>query len=286
MKPVVIGLGEILWDLLPEGKQLGGAPANFAYHAAQQGADAIVVSRIGNDDPGKEIQDTLKSKNLKAYLQTDQDYPTGTVDVKFSEPGIPSYIINQPVAWDFIDLDDKLRELAQSCNAVCYGSLAQRNEGSSATIKGFLKHMPEKALRIFDINLRQNFYSKELIEENLDLSNIVKLNEDEFEILANMFDLPKDELLFIREMIARFNLRNVVFTKGGNGSYFADNDSTSYLATPESKVVDTIGAGDSFTATVVMGILKEMSLSDIHSKAIEIGAFVCGNQGAMPEYKN
>jgi fructokinase len=284
MKPVVIGLGEVLWDMLPEGKQLGGAPANFAYHATQQGADGLVVSRIGKDDLGNEIRETLDAKGLNAHLQVDAEFATGTVGVEFTEPGIPSYVINQPVAWDNIELDSNLKKLAASCNAACFGSLAQRSEASGNAIRGFVSETSEKALRIFDINLRQEFYSRELIEENLNLANIVKLNEEEYEILVSMFDLPKDELLFIREMISRFNLRNLVFTKGGDGSYFADKDSTSYLATPASEVVDTIGAGDSFTATIVMGLLQEKMLTEIHNEAIKIGAFVYGHQGDRPKY--
>ena len=273
-----------MWDVLPAGKHLGGAPANFAYHAGQQGAESTVVSRIGNDDLGSEIRSVLDSKGLSSSLQTDMENPTGTVTVEIAGEGIPEYVIHQPVAWDFLDYNSELKELASECDAVCFGSLAQRNEVSGQSIRSFVENTGPKALRIFDINLRQEFYSKELIDQNLHLANVVKFNDDEYEILRGMYDLPNDELLFIREMINRFDLSHLVFTKGGDGSYFSDRDFTSYLRTPEIEIVDTIGAGDSFTATIVMGILNENPVTETHKKAIEVSAFVCSSKGAMPEY--
>ena len=285
MKPKVIGLGEVLWDMLPEGRQLGGAPANFAYHAGRQGADATVVSRVGKDSDGTDIRNLLNGKQLSAHLQEDPEYPTGTVSVDIKGEGIPEYIIHQPVAWDFLEFTSELQQLANESDAVCYGSLAQRNEQSAAAIRSFVEATSPKTLRIFDINLRQEFYSKELIDANLQLANVIKFNEEEFGTLRSMYALPSDELLFIREIIARFNLSHVVYTKGSEGSYLADHNFTSYLATPDVPIVDTIGAGDSFTATVAMGILDENRISEIHAKAIKIGAFVCGQKGAMPEYQ-
>lgn len=284
-KSLIIGIGEILWDVLPEGKQLGGAPANFAYHADQLGAKGLAISRIGNDEDGKEISNKLDEKRLESYLQVDNDHPTGTVTVTVDSEGVPEYIIHEEVAWDYLSVDDKMMEFARSCKAVCFGSLAQRNMYSAKTIFRFLENTDPGSLRIFDINLRQMYYSPELIERSLNICNVVKFNDDEFIILKEMFSMPDDEEAFIRKFIEKFDLKLLALTKGERGSYLADQDQTSFVMTPEIKVDDTIGAGDSFTAAISVGLLEEKPLSEIHKKAVDLSAFVCSQPGGMPEHK-
>lgn len=281
-KRIIVGLGEALWDCLPEGRKLGGAPANFAYHTSQFGNDACAVSAVGNDALGDETLKALDEKGLH-YVMPRVDYPTGTVQVTLDEDGIPSYDIKEGAAWDNIPFTPEIEELARRCRAVCFGSLAQRNEVSRMTIYRFLDTTPKDCLRIFDINLRQNFYSKEVIRESLRRCNILKINDEELVIIGRMFGYPgmdfENKCWLI---LGKYNLDMLVLTCGVNGSYVFSKGAMSYYETPKVKVADTVGAGDSFTGSFVASLLAGKSVADAHRIAVNVSAYVCTQQGAMP----
>lgn len=290
----VIGLGEALFDCLPTGRKLGGAPANFAYHVSQFGLNGCAISAIGDDALGQEIIDTFESVGLN-YELPKVDFPTGTVQVTLDEKGVPQYEICLGVAWDNIPLTGRMRALAADTEAVCFGSLAQRCPVSCNTIQSFLDAMPADALRVFDINLRQEWYSREVIEQSLRRCNVLKINDEELDIVAPMLlevatrpetliaeDRTKTRMV-CRELIRRYGLQMLILTCGATGSYVFTADEESYLDTPKVQVADTVGAGDSFTATFVAQILLGKSIADAHKKAVDVSAFVCTQQGAMPK---
>lgn len=276
----VIGIGEILWDMLPTGKILGGAPANFAYHAQQLGAEGTVISAVCNDELGKEIEQVLKEKELNNCLSI-AEQPTGTVSVELRN-GSPSYTIHEGVAWDNMELTNCAKDKLHTANAVCFGSLAQRNTISRKAIVEALEIMPANALKVFDINLRQHFYTKEIIESSLERANVFKINDEELLIFRDMFHLEGSDEEVCQTIIKRYNLRLMALTKGENGSDLLTADEVSYMKTPQVEVADTIGAGDSFTATLVMGLLGKKPLKQLHQEAVEISAFVCTQNGATP----
>ena len=278
----VIGIGEILWDVFPERKILGGAPANFAYHVSQFGLNSYAISAIGNDLLGKEILDSLVEKKLN-FLLENVDFPTGTVLVTLDGKGVPQYEICENVAWDNIPITQQSEMLAKDCHAVCFGSLAQRNTVSRNTILKFLELVPENALKIFDINLRQHFYSKEIIENALLNCNILKLNDDEVNIVASLFGIEGNEAEICRFLLQKYDLQIVIETKGATGSYVFTANATSYLNTPKVHVADTVGAGDSFTGSFVAALLNGESVRNAHKLAVEVSAYVCTQHGAMPK---
>ncbi len=280
----VAGIGELLWDLLPQGKQLGGAPFNFAYHAYQAGCQSFVISALGTDSYGDEILSRFDDLALdKNHVQRTSVFPTGTVTVALDGNGIPSYTIHENVAWDNIAWMSPLEDLAKDLDAVCFGSLAQRNQVSRQTILQFLKATRKDCLRIFDINLRQAFYSKEIIVQSLELANILKLNEDELPVVANLLDLQGDENELCSLIMRDFSLKLIALTKGSKGSTLFTGTEMSDMKVPEVEVADTVGAGDSFTAILVAGLLQNISLERIHKTATEVAAFVCTQKGATPE---
>ncbi|MGQ1784708.1 MULTISPECIES: carbohydrate kinase family protein [unclassified Saccharicrinis] len=276
----VIGIGEILWDMLPEGKVLGGAPANFAYHAMQLGAEGVAISAIGNDELGQEIVKIIEEENVVNALHI-SNKPTGTVGVELNN-GIPSYTIYEDVAWDNIKLTDVAKEKLVKADAVCFGSLAQRSKVSRKAIWEALALVPESCIKVFDINLRQHFYSKEVIEKSLEFADVFKINEEEIEIFRTMFGMEGTEEELCAQVVDQYNLRLLTLTKGSEGSLLMAKDEKSFIPTPKVKVADTIGAGDSFTATMVMGLLYEQPLTALHQKAVDVSAFVCTNNGATP----
>lgn len=281
MKRYVVGLGEILWDCLPEGKKLGGAPANFAFHAGLLGADTIAVSAIGQDALGDEILRELDEKGLK-YLMPRTEQPTGTVEVTLDGEGIPTYDIKTGVAWDNIPLLSEMVELAEKCNCVCFGSLAQRNEVSRNTIREFLRHTPDDCLRIFDINLRQKFYTKELIHENLLACNVLKINDEELDVVTEFFALPTMSVEErCRRLLEDYDLKSVILTCGVNGSYVFASNEKSFQETPKVEVADTVGAGDSFTGAFAASILAGHTIHEAHQLAVRVSAYVCTKKGAM-----
>ena len=283
-KRYVVGLGEVLWDVLPDGKKLGGAPANFAYHAGQFGLETLAVSALGKDALAEETIAALDDRSLK-YLLPRVDYPTGTVQVTLTVDGIPTYEIKENVAWDNIPYTPELAEIASNCRAVCFGSLAQRNVTSWATIRQFLDNTPTDCLKVFDINLRQQFYTKDVIEESLKRCNILKINDEELVIIKRMYGYDDLDMRGICEKIlADYQLKMLVLTCGTNGSYVFAPGLTSFQETPKVKVADTVGAGDSFTGSFCASILNGKSLEEAHRKAVAVSAFVCTQNGAMPKY--
>ncbi|KXX67447.1 carbohydrate kinase [Flammeovirga sp. SJP92] len=284
-KPIIIGVGEILWDILKEGKQLGGAPANFVYHCAQQGAEAYAISSISDDKLGNEIVELLKQKQVSSFLNASK-LPTGTVTVELGEEGVPSYNIHENVAWDDIQLSEEAKEKLRQADAICFGSLAQRSAQSEKSIQETLSIVPDHCLKVFDINLRQHYYSKALIERCLLEADILKINEDEITVLIDLFQIEGRTVVRLKALIEFFNLKMVVLTMGSEGSYLVTAEDDSYCKTPKVKVADTIGAGDAFTATMIMGLLEGKKLEDLHQKAVEVSAFVCTQKGAMPDYTN
>jgi fructokinase len=279
----IVGIGEILWDVFPQGKVLGGAPANFAYHVSQFGLDGVAVSAIGKDDLGREIKVNLQEKALQTVLQEVQQ-PTGTVQVTLDVKGIPQYEICENVAWDNIPFTAELEALASETQTVCFGSLAQRNEVSHRTILRFLDALPSDALKVFDINLRQHFYGKALLIESLKRCNILKINDDEVKIVAELFQWTgHSEMEVCHRLKTDFDLEMVVLTKGTEGSHVFSKEKTTFKPTPKVVVADTVGAGDSFTATFVAALLKGKDLEVAHELAVQVSAFVCTQKGAMPK---
>jgi len=285
MKKIVVGMGEALFDCLPEGKKIGGAPANFAYHALQQGFDSRVVSAIGKDEDGDEILRIFREKNLQGIIER-VPFPTGTVQVTLDAAGVPQYEIKQGVAWDNIPWTLELGELAKQTDAVCFGSLAQRSEVSRNTILNFLDAMPtdDEHLKIFDINLRQHFYSKEVLVESVKRCNVLKINDEELDLVSQMFGYAgidfKDQCWLI---LGKYDLKMLILTCGTNGSYVFANGQVSYQPTPKVKVADTVGAGDSFTGSFTAAILAGKSIAEAHELAVMVSAYVCTQSGAMPQ---
>lgn len=284
MNNLVIGMGEALWDMLPEGKKIGGAPANFAYHVKQFGLNSLVVSAIGNDELGDEIVRNFEAKELDFDLER-VAYPTGTVQVEIDQTGIPQYEIKENVAWDNIPYTPQLEELASKTKAVCFGSLAQRNIVSRETINRFLDAMPEdpERLIVFDVNLRQGFYNKDILCKSMERCNILKINDEELITVNRMFGYPDIDLqdkCWI--LLGKYNLKILILTCGINGSYVFTPVKVSFQPTPKVEVVDTVGAGDSFTGAFIASILKGTPIELAHRKAVETSAYVCTQAGAMP----
>lgn len=284
MNEIVVGMGEALWDVLPEGKKIGGAPANFAYHVSQFGLPSCVVSAIGDDALGKEIIENFTSKGLDQLI-AEVPYPTGTVQVEIDQTGIPLYDIKENVAWDNIPYTEHLDALAKRTKAVCFGSLAQRNVVSRETINHFLDTMPkdDDSLIVFDVNLRQGFYNKEILCKSMQNCNILKINEEELITVSRMFGYPGIDLqdkCWI--LLGKYNLKMLILTCGINGSYVFTPGNVSFQPTPKVEVADTVGAGDSFTAAFIASILKGKSVTEAHSIAVKTSAYVCTQKGAMP----
>lgn len=283
MDKLIAGLGEVLWDCLPEGKKLGGAPANFAYHASMFGYQAYAVSALGNDALGDRTVDELDKKHLR-HIMPRIDFPTGTVQVELDEEGVPTYDIKRDVAWDNIPFTAEMEDLAKRCSCVCFGSLAQRNSVSHDTIHRFLHSTPKDCLKIFDINLRQNFYTKEIIQESLNACDILKINDEELVTIGRLFGYPgldMENKCYL--ILGKYNLRMLVLTCGTNGSYVFARGMKSYQPTPKVEVADTVGAGDSFTGSFAAAILAGMPVEEAHKLAVEVSAYVCTQPGAMPQ---
>lgn len=276
-------MGEALWDVLPEGKKLGGAPANFAYHAGQFGLQTIAVSALGEDALSEETVQQLEEKKLN-YEMPRVPYPTGTVLVELDAEGIPTYDIKENVAWDNIPFSESIENIARHAQAVCFGSLAQRNVVSRETIYKFLDSTPSDCVKIFDINLRQQFYTKEVIQESLKRCNILKINDEELITIGRMFGYPGLDIenkCFL--ILGKYNLDMLVLTCGVNGSYVFTPGKVSYQPTPKVEVADTVGAGDSFTGSFCAAILRGKTVEEAHQLAVRVSAYVCTQNGAMPQ---
>jgi len=280
----IVGIGELLWDMLPAGKQMGGAPGNFAFHASQCGINSVLVSAVGNDDLGNELMVSIKRKNLNV-LSRCVPKPTGTVNIVLDDRGVPNYTIVEDVAWDYIPFSEDLRVLAEKTDAVCFGSLAQRNAVSRNTILRFVDAMKTDTMKIFDINFRQHFYSREIIETSMQKATVLKLNDEEMRVLIDLLNLQgKDESEICSSMMSRYGLSIVILTCGERGSSIFGKHEISVLATPNVQVADTVGAGDAFTAAFCVSYLKHKNIALAHELAVKVSAFVCTQHGAMPKY--
>lgn len=283
MSFTVIGIGEVLWDVFPSRRRMGGAPVNFACHCRQLGARGVPVSCVGADEDGAAIRRAVAELGLEdTHLQVDPTAPTGTVEVLLDAQGKPVYRIREGVAWDFIFMNEALKQLAPAVDAVCFGTLAQRWPASRDTIRRFVALCPERALKIFDVNLRQAFFSKELIEASLRLATVLKVSDEELPVLASLFGLGGGVLEQIRQLVARFDLRLVAYTRGAEGSMLVTADTGVDHPGCKPAAIDTVGAGDSYTATLCMGLLLGRTLEEIIEHASQVAAFVCEQPGATP----
>lgn len=281
-KPVVVGIGELLWDIFPEGKKAGGAPVNFVYHATAMGANGHAISAVGDDKLGNEIIGVIDSIGIN-YFISKVEYPTGTVKVQFNQ-GAPFYEIAEGVAWDYIPLSSKVIDLARKTDAVSFGTLAQRCSTSKENIRKFLSLVPDDSFRILDINLRAPFYSQNLIEESLRLCNVLKLNNEELEILKEMFSIKDVDLKDVcNQIISNYNLKYLILTAGADYSMIFSSTDFSFIKTPKVKVVDTVGAGDAFTGAFAVSLIKGLKVDKAHSIAVERAAAVCEVAGAWGE---
>ena len=281
-RTTVVGIGELLWDIFPTGKRAGGAPANFVYHACAQGMQGYAVSAVGNDNLGRELLEVLAQNHIQ-YLCEKVNYPTGQVQVTLQN-GQPSYNIVENVAWDHIPLTKQSLELVQNAQAVCFGSLALRHPESRKTILSLLEHTPHHAIRFFDVNLRQHYYSKELIEQLLQHANVLKINDEELVVLSDLFELTGSEDEKCQTLLKKYQLRYLVLTAGEKYSVIYTPDEVSRLQTPRVEVADTVGAGDSFSGAFVASILAGKTLRQAHEQAVQTAAFVCTKTGAWPAY--
>lgn len=279
MKPIVIGVGEYLWDILPTGKKAGGAPVNFAYHASQHGADGWAISAIGKDELGEELMEVTRKHGINMEIGK-VGYPTGTVQVTVTD-GQPSYEICEGVAWDHIPLTEKALELARKAKAISFGTLAQRSPESRATTKALVDALGDDALKVYDINLRQHFWSKELIVSSLEMANIFKINDDELDMLKPLFSLEgMDNDQACRHFMDKYSLKMVILTAGDKYSSIYHSGGVSVIPTPVVEVVDTVGAGDAFSGSLIGALLDGKSIEEAHKEAVETAAYVCTQAGA------
>ena len=282
-KPLVVGIGELLWDLLPTGKQLGGAPANFAHHASQLGAHGVVVSSVGDDPAGSEIHRQLVGLGIPTEtVSIHPALPTSTVTVHLDAQGIPSYQIHENVAWDDLVVNAASAKAVSAADAIIFGSLAQRSARSRAAILSLLKCAPANALRVFDINLRQHYFSKDIIEQSLRMADVLKLNDDELVFLSSLFDWHGTERERLGQLINTYELKWVALTRGARGSLLCSVDEFSEDPGISTTIVDTVGAGDAYTACLTLGLLGGWNLDHINRRANALAGFVCSRAGATP----
>lgn len=281
----IAGIGEILFDILGESEKIGGAPINFVYHASAFGAMGIAVSSVGNDRRGRKALDELKKRNLDIdCISIDQRHPTGYVSVRLDDQGIASYQFPDDVAWDHLSLNRQAMAIAPELDAVCFGSLAQRSPVSRQAILGFLAQASDKAMKVFDVNLRQNFYTQKTIIESLQLADIVKLNEEELPVLAGMLDISGGDGARLEAVVKHFRLKLAVLTRGSRGSLLVSpEDSSEHPGFAPTQIADTVGAGDSFAAVATIGMLNGEDLQTINTRANRVAAYVCSRSGAMPD---
>lgn len=291
LKPYVVGIGELLWDCFPTGRRMGGAPANFAYHASQFGHNTLVISAVGNDKLGEDLLNKLKERKLNAYIEQTA-LPTGTVDIDISDENNPQYTINTEVAWSVIPFTDKLAIIAKDCSAVCFGTLAQYGPETRKTIGLLLDAVPKTCYKIYDVNLRKSkgkaLYTNETIITSISKCNILKVNADELDYLSKLYELDKKAGVETRAkalMNIFPNVKILIVTMGTDGSWvFNVIEKPLFKETPKVEVVDAVGAGDAFTGAFIGSILDGKSIEEAHQAAINVAAFVCTQSGAMPDY--
>ena len=281
-KKVIVGIGEVVWDIFPDGAHMGGAPANFVYYARLQGLESFLVSRVGDDELGRETLNRFSSHKLPTdYIQVDRAHPTGTVRVRLDAHKVPTFTIEEKVAWDFLEKNDSLQQLAQEAATICFGSLAFRSAVTGETISWFLDQASPDCLLVLDINLRAPFFSPELINKLLKKADVLKLNENELEIIGGYFyPSLKEKILLGRRLIQDYQLKLVAVTEGEKGSWLVTPDQESYHPAFPVTVVDTVGAGDAFTSVLVAGLLRGESLEEINKQANWVASRVCAQKGA------
>jgi len=286
---LIVGLGELLWDMLPSGKQLGGAPANFTVMSARLGNRGVIASRVGRDALGEEARAYLAPLPADLdYLQTDEEHATGSVSVTLQD-GQPEYVIRQPVAWDFLACTPEWRGLAQRADAVCFGTLAQRHDVSRESIHSFLAATTENCVRVFDVNLRKPFYDALVLADSLQRATILKINEIEMPIVMALLGLAEDTgsdeaslLQSAQVLLDHFPLRLVCTTMGSQGSLLVTRDSYHRHQGIPTQVADTVGAGDAFTAALVRSFLQGAPLAVLNEAGNRWGSWVASQRGAMP----
>jgi fructokinase len=283
---LIVGIGEILWDILPDGKQAGGAPYNFVYHSKQSGIESVIISAVGQDSLGSALLTDVRKIGLADDHIQSNSFSTGKVTVKLDSKGQAEYNIHNNVAWDNILWTEEIEKLAKRSSVVCFGSLCQRNPESAETINKFLKNTKTDCIRIFDINLRQNYYSKKIIKSSLEKANVFKLNENELSIIVKLFNISGSLDEQLHHIMRIFKLDYIAYTMGSKGSILKSCVEELFFVAPIVEVADTVGAGDSFTAVLASGILLGIPLIEIHKRATEISAFVCTQKGANPPYKD
>ncbi|HLZ51671.1 MAG TPA: carbohydrate kinase [Candidatus Acidoferrum sp.] len=283
-KFTTIGLGELLWDILPDSRQLGGAPANFAYMTSLLGDEGVVASRVGSDELGFETRRRLERLGLSnSCIQTDQTYRTGVAQVQLDAKGQPAFQIAEPVAWDFLEWTSAWQALAQKADAVCFGSLAQRSPKSRQTIHSFLKAIRPQTTRIFDVNLRQSFYTAEILADSAKQADIIKLNHDELPTVIQLLGFPsQDEESAAQWLLHTFRVKLVCVTRGGEGSLLVSEHGKHEHPGIRVQVADTVGAGDAFTAALVYHFLRRGSLATMNEAANRMGSWVASQAGATP----
>lgn len=279
----IAGIGELLWDVLKDSEELGGAPINFSYHASAMGAHCYAISTIGDDLRGKIALDELRQRRVSCdHITVLKDGITGYVLAKVDDAGIATYTFPDNVAWDSIYLKESTLSLAANLDAVCFGSLAQRSPASRKVILNFLQITGKQTLKVFDLNIRQNFYTPEIITTSLKIADVLKLNDDELQLIARIENLNGPPLAMMQTLVESYGLRLAVLTRGEKGSLLVSPSQFSDYEGLSTTVVDTIGAGDSFTAATVLGLLSGLSLDAINERANRVAAFVCSQRGAMP----
>jgi len=280
----ILAIGEVLWDLLPSGRKVGGAPANFAFHAMQLGGDVRILSRIGNDELGREVIEFYHSLELSTeLLETDMTAPTGTVGVELSTEGQPKYTIHENVAWDKIEATESALRFAHNADAVYFGSLAARTDPALQTIETLVSQTKPSALRVLDLNLRDPFVDRNVIASLLQLTNVLKLNDEELTRSAAMFGVSSNNVRHhVDWFINNYGLKMLILTCGEQGSRIFADGKEYVCESRKIEVVDTVGAGDAFTAMIVVGLLSGLSMETLHKRANEIAAFVCTQSGATP----
>lgn len=283
----IVGIGEIVWDMLPSAKQLGGAPVNFAFYAKELGSQSAIISAIGRDELGSELMSRLRHLGMDIRGVRENRYPTSTVDIALSADGIPTYHIRENVAWDYLENSELTQNIISDADAICWGSLAQRSETSRKSIMQMIEAAPKDCLKVFDINIRLNYFSASVVQSSIEQADVLKLNEDELPKIAEMFSMCGDELNLLSSLVDRFELCYLIYTKGAECSMIMNaNHQVSKIETPPTMVEDTVGAGDSFTAAFVSYLLQGCTMEEAHCKAVQIAAFVCTQAGAtapLPE---
>ena len=283
----IVGIGEILWDVFPDEDRFGGAPCNFACSASElAGDDATVgfVGAVGKDSYGARGIEALKSRGVTTDFVQKNSLPTGRVTVKLDEVGAASYVFDSESAWDFLAWNYDLANVASTCDAVCFGTLGQRGEVTRGTIHRFLEMVPRKSLRILDINLRSPYFDEQLIRESIPMANVLKLNESELPVVAAACEGSGSEDDIILQLAAKFKLDTIALTKGESGAVLWSRGVWSKLPSRAVQVADTVGAGDAYTAALVLGLLHEEDVESINRKAIEVACFVCTKSGATMSF--